>query len=173
LKGQGLWTPQATSKKKDDKLSRLHAAISKLSAQVGAGSNRGGGGPHYYGCGKLGHLSRDYPKGCSLAGSSCTPPKDGEPQTKTVDGTSQLWCSIYRQRTTGSKVHPTARHVHRDQSSSGPVTTDGACEHLGSPSLLARSLHFQLIQSNFDDEDFLPGLSDDGSPLLSYYGANN
>jgi hypothetical protein len=45
LKGQGLWTPQATSKKRDDKLSGLHAAISKLTAQVGGGSNDGGGGP--------------------------------------------------------------------------------------------------------------------------------
>jgi hypothetical protein len=52
LKGQGLWTPQATSKKKDDELSGLHAAITKLSVQVGgAGSKNGGGGPCCYGCG--------------------------------------------------------------------------------------------------------------------------
>jgi hypothetical protein len=43
LKGQGLWTPQATAKKKDDKLSGLHTAISKLIAQVGSGTREGGG----------------------------------------------------------------------------------------------------------------------------------
>jgi hypothetical protein len=37
LKGQGLWTPQLTTKKKDSELSGLHAAINKLTAQVGGG----------------------------------------------------------------------------------------------------------------------------------------
>ena len=32
LKGQGLWTPQATTKNKDDELSDLYAAINNLIA---------------------------------------------------------------------------------------------------------------------------------------------
>jgi hypothetical protein len=122
LKGQGLWTPQATSKKKDDELSGLHAAITKLSAQVaGAGSKNGGGGPRCYGCGELGHLSRDCPKTRSSEGSSRAPPKKGEPHTKTVDGASQSWCNICRRWTTGEKEHSTGKHVRRsDRSYSGP-----------------------------------------------------
>jgi hypothetical protein len=37
LKGQGLWTPQLTNKKREDKISGLHAALTKLSAQVISG----------------------------------------------------------------------------------------------------------------------------------------
>jgi hypothetical protein len=33
LKGQALWTPQATMKKKNDELSSLHTAINKLTEQ--------------------------------------------------------------------------------------------------------------------------------------------
>ena len=62
LKGQGVWTSQDISKKKDDELSGLHAAINNLTSPVGGAS--GGGGhrvirepPRLYGCNKLGHLS--------------------------------------------------------------------------------------------------------------------
>jgi hypothetical protein len=44
LKGQGLWTPQASMKKKDDKIAGLHAAIHKLMAQV---LNKGPGAQHW------------------------------------------------------------------------------------------------------------------------------
>jgi hypothetical protein len=43
LKGQGLWTPQATAKQKENKLTGLQTAISKLTAQVGSGTCKGGG----------------------------------------------------------------------------------------------------------------------------------
>lgn len=123
LKGQGIWIPQVTTKKKDDELSGLHAAISKLMAQIGGGSGNGtgtgtGGGPCCYGCGELGHLSRDFPKNRSLSGSH-TPPKDKEPHTKMVDGASQLWYSICCRWTTGSKDEPTGKQVCHDQPSSG------------------------------------------------------
>jgi hypothetical protein len=117
LKGQGLWTPQATSKKKDDELSGLHAAILKLSAKVASGSSEQGGaeGVRCYGCGELGHLSRDCPK--ARSSGARTPPKDGDPQVRTVDGASQSWCSICRRWTTGKKEHPTSKHVRRDRAS--------------------------------------------------------
>ena len=123
LKGQGLWTPQITNKKKESELSGLHAAINKLAAKVDGSSGEGGGastseGPRCYGCGELGHLSRDCPKNRSSSGSR-TPPKDGEPHTKTVDGASHSWCSICRRWTTGSKEHPTDKHVRRDRPSTG------------------------------------------------------
>jgi hypothetical protein len=76
LKGQGLWTPQATTKKNEDELAGLHAAINKLMAQVGArlgarSSNGGGGGGSScscYECGELGNLARDCPKNQTSAG---------------------------------------------------------------------------------------------------------
>ena len=62
LKWQGLWTPQVTTKKKDNELSGLHAAISSLTAQVGGASGNvchevRRYPPCCYGCNKLVHLS--------------------------------------------------------------------------------------------------------------------
>jgi hypothetical protein len=109
LKGQGLWTRQATSKKRDDELSGLHATFNKLAAQVGGGGG-GGGGVCCYGCNELGHLSRDCPRNQGSSGSR-TPPKDGEPHTKTLDGKSQSWCGICRRWTKGEKEHRTGAHI--------------------------------------------------------------
>jgi hypothetical protein len=93
LKGQVLWTPQATNKKKDNKIAGLHAPISKLSTQVSSGSGKGRGrGIQCYGCNKVGHISRDCPRNRPSSGSR-TPPKDGEPHTKTMGGASHSWCN--------------------------------------------------------------------------------
>jgi hypothetical protein len=91
LKGQGLWTPQATYKKEDDEIAGLHAAISKLSAQVRWGTSKGGSGETCcYGCHELGHISWDTcPKKRTSSGSRILP-KDKEPHTKTLDGASYL-----------------------------------------------------------------------------------
>jgi hypothetical protein len=126
LKGQGLWTPQSTTKKKDDELSGLHAAINKLSAEV-AGSRDGGGGKdgggdkggvRCYGCNELGHIARDCPK--NRGSGSRSQPKEGEPHTKTVNGASQSWCNICRRWTKGTKEHLTEKHVRRDVNAPAP-----------------------------------------------------
>jgi hypothetical protein len=120
LKGQGLWTPQATTKKKDDEISGLHAAINKLTAQVGAASGNGVGGVRCYGCGDIGHLSRDCPKNKRPPPNARTAPKGGEPHTKTVDGESQSWCRHCRRWTTGDKEHLSVKHVRRKPPDAAP-----------------------------------------------------
>jgi transcriptional regulator NrdR family protein len=123
LKGQGLWTPQATTKKKDDELSGLHAAINKLTAQVqNGGAGDGNGGTRCYNCNEMGHMSRDCPRNRTSSGSR-VPPKDGEPQTKTIDGASQSWCGVCRRWTKGDKEHLTAGHVRRERAAPGPGPT--------------------------------------------------
>jgi hypothetical protein len=122
LKGQGLWSPQATTKKRDDEMAGLHAAINKLTAQVGGGAgNGGGGGIRCYGCNELGHMSRDCPRNRPSASGSRTPPKDGEAQTKTLEGISHSWCGVCRRWTKGAKEHLTAGHVRRDRGASGAL----------------------------------------------------
>jgi hypothetical protein len=118
LKGQGLWAPQATSKKKDDELSGLHAAINKLTAQVAGAGEGGSAGVCCYRYNELGHLSRDCPRNRTGSGSR-VPPKDGEPQTKTVDGTPQSWCGVCRCCTKGDNEHLTAGYVHRERGAPG------------------------------------------------------
>lgn len=123
LKGQGLWTPQLSVKKKDDELTGLLAAINKLSVQVNAGSNRGGsdGEPiRCYGCGQSGHISTDCPKKQGSSGLR-SPPKESEPHTKTIKGASHSWCAICRRWTTGDKEHSTEKHVRRERPSLGTV----------------------------------------------------
>jgi hypothetical protein len=100
LKGQGLWTPQLTTKKRDDGISGLHAALNKLSAQIDSGASgkpHGADGktPRCYDCKKKGHISPDCPKKQG-SGGLWTSPKEGEPQTKLVNGASHSWCSICR-----------------------------------------------------------------------------
>jgi hypothetical protein len=105
LKGQGLWTPQFTTKKKDDKISGLHATLNKLSAQINSRTGRRARGADgnestcCYECNKLGHISLDCPKQQGMSGLQ-TPPKEGEPHTKLVSGASHSWCSVCQRWTT-------------------------------------------------------------------------
>jgi hypothetical protein len=130
VKGQELWTPQLTTKKRDNKISGLHVTLSKLSAQVNSGSSgkhRGTDGkepPHCYECGKLGHISPDCSKKQGSFGLQ-TPPKEGELQTKLVNGASHSWCSICQQWTTGDKEHATKKYVHCECPAAGTSQPPG------------------------------------------------
>jgi hypothetical protein len=91
LKGhQGLWAPQLATKRRDNEIAVLHATLNKLSVvQVSKGCNN----PRCHECDQLGHMPSDCPKKRGSSGL-CTPPKEGEPHTKTVKGSSFSWCGI-------------------------------------------------------------------------------
>jgi hypothetical protein len=120
LKGQGLWTPQAPTKKRDDDISGLHVAINKLSARINAGPSGGGGGggggsatadTRCYECGRNGHFTKDCPKRNTGSSGLRIAPASGQPQVKMIEGASHSWCSICRRWMTGAKEHVTSKHV--------------------------------------------------------------
>jgi hypothetical protein len=115
LKGQSLWTPQASTKKRDDEISGLHVAINKLSARINSGTGGGGGkatpDTRCYECGKTGHFAKDCPKRNTSTSGLRTPPATGQAQVKMIDGASHSWCSICRRWMTGAKEHVTSKHV--------------------------------------------------------------
>jgi hypothetical protein len=68
-------------------------------------------------------MSRDCPRNQD---SSRTPPKNGAPHTKTVDGATTSWCNTCQRWTKGEKEHVTARHVRRESKGRGRGRGHGA-----------------------------------------------
>jgi hypothetical protein len=100
------------------------------SGKSGASSSGGSDTRECYHCGKKGHIKPNCPdkgkpkaaKAGSGTGSSGatksatgikTAPKDGQPNTKTIDGVVAKWCGTCKRWTKGDKAHLTEEHVKK------------------------------------------------------------
>jgi hypothetical protein len=137
LKAQALWPP--ASAHKESEIQALQATVRKLEQQVGEGNRNGASGTNYhkdktcFNCNEKGHISPNCPKKGSDGGNAGgnerqpsegddanksavrTAPKEGEPETKTVDGEEMKWCGKCRRWTKGDKKHNTAEHKRRSE----------------------------------------------------------
>jgi len=121
LKGQGLWTPADTQKKKhaEGEMVAMTGAINKLMAQLNGDLS----GIKCHGCGKMGHYRNNCPEangGNATGGTGDgarnwkrVAPADGAPETKTVEGKEYSFCTRCRKWQTGPKQHTTIEHVVR------------------------------------------------------------
>ncbi len=132
LLAQDLWDPQkAKSPEAPSVLNGLQASINKLAAQMdaaGAGGNPGrGNGPpcggrtvRCYDCGQEGHVRSECPLR-GTPGSKSTPPAEGAPEIRTINGASETWCATCKRWTTGDREHSTVTHVRRSPRSEPPA----------------------------------------------------
>ena len=142
LKSQELWTPAHNKKKNEvNEIAALKNSVQLLQNQMkGSGSNTTEGGGQKkdlsqitcYECGEKGHYKNKCPKRENKDGSNNSnsdnkssqsapkswkrvPPKDGESEKKTVEGTEWIWCGRCKRWKAGSKKHHTADHKTKEE----------------------------------------------------------
>ena len=126
MKQRGLWEASQTQKEH----AAMKAAIKKLetkSTSTSEGTSKKSDDRECYHCGKKGHIKpncpdKDTPKDQLKKGGSSTsapsgtssvkktPPKEGESNTKSIEGASHKWCATCKRWNTGDKAHFTADH---------------------------------------------------------------
>ena len=139
LVNRSCWVALKTMKEKSDgtaakgSVKSLKAELKRLK-KVGNGHTRTSDKSSLicYWCGEAGHAKPNCPnldqpkkyKGETKTSGSASsntsnnakqPPKDGEPHTKSINGSVHKWCGTCKHWNSGAKAHHTAEHVVRPQ----------------------------------------------------------
>jgi hypothetical protein len=136
------WVAKET--KKEDPVKAMQAKITKLEKTIKNGGANKDADKTCFHCRKKGHISPNCPdkdkekvpapqgeqnkddKSKNKPKSAVrTPPKEGEAQTKTVDGVTMKWCQKCGRWTKGDKLHSTEEHKPKGERGNGE-TNHGA-----------------------------------------------
>jgi hypothetical protein len=136
-----MWVAKQ-AKKEDPIVRAMQAKITKLEKTMKKDGSKQHADKTCFHCQKKGHISpncpdKDKPKVESTGEKKDdkdkkskspvrTPPKEGEPHTKTVDGTVMKWCKKCGRWTKGDKMHSTEEHKPKNERGGSTGNGEGA-----------------------------------------------